>query len=957
MRKFITLFVLCMLYGGMNRVSAEIFTLDSYKGMNTEESSLLIPVDKSPNMDNCDPSKDGLSLSRRKGQTELFTITYSTYHVTSFGSIKNTSYDRLLIGYGDQVEAYDTAYSATVIHSSATVGYVWDFAQYMDNTYATNGADTVFYTGGNTKTFIADAPKGTCIEFFNNTCFIADVSGNKARVYYSVYGDATDWTTSTSPTDGDSIDVADYGEQVVELKVLGNSLLVLCSTSLMKIVGIENPYQVIEVDKSIGCKSKGSVSIHLGWCYFLGDDGQKYKTNGSIVENVSEDEFYDDFDATGISQRTANFSTLTSQSDFEAGITSHTSTSISAGSVVLSTGTTTYTSAGDWNTWTLTNIDTTTVSGSMVLSKTGDDVTLDDFTDGNYTTNPTWTVTESGSPTGTWAVTSNKLKFLGELGIGKYSRIGTPVYSTIIGKTAYSCQFKLTLNDVTNGFRVFIYKNVAATEYLVVTGNLLSTNVTLQLVTSGGGFTSANFASGMTNNTEATVKVQQISSTFKVWIDDDLKLTQTDSGGTYIVPSGATFNIWPNAVGQAGADDYIKIDDIQYFHMYETSGEAISPIYDTQKDINLVWGLMEWGSATVSNTTNKIYVRTSTDSAMGDSPAYVEQTDEAQITETAKRYIQTKSTMATTNVLATPQINEVSFSYGTTGYYITDEIPTVDINTWGLFEVSDEQADTGASISYFTYSSNTIVSDSDLKDVVSWTVQAADAIIVVSTNTYIWAKAVYDIVSATQVPSVDAVTFNWVSGATTTEDVASCWWDERLYIGVLKSVNSSTNDTCFVHDPELASWWKYSTGCYPSALTTWKGKFIIASSTCGVVSEFLEGTTDLGDDITAYYYTKHMPIGSLNAISSFKNISIVYDRQSAGNLVLSYYLNGATTAEPDPYTLDMTGGHLIHIDNFNFPLATNAYYIQFKIYNESGSDFNFHSFMGTTKEMPFRVGQ
>ena len=899
---------------------AGVFSIDTYLGMHTTESELLIPIETSKDMDNCDPSEDGMTLLRKKGQKALFTLAYSTHHATSLGNVKNNVYDKLLVGYGPHVEAIDTAYSSTMLHSSATVGYVWDYAKSIDgNTYCTNGIDTVFYTDGNTKTFLPQAPKGTSIVFFNNTCMISDITGDRARLFIGVYGDASDWTTGDGTTDGDSIDVADYGEKIVTLEVLGNSVLILCSQSIMKLIGNQNPYLIVEVDKSIGCKSKGSVSNHLGWVYFLGSDGQKYKTNGSIVEDISSEEFYDDFNNTALAQKSSNFSTITTETEFALGITSYTSTSISPGGVVPSSFTLVHTSSGDWTTWTTINVDITSVVGSVLLSTRSVSTAI------SYVRTPELAIPLDSA---------NKQYAIAFLAPG-----------FLITRV----DLRLRQNGVplTHNFIVSIY-----------TGDSSGPNVFLSSAVVEAATLQATF------NTESFVFGTPVTYQAKHYI------VVSFPAGTSELPVELGYNTvaspptYPDSfVTSDGGSIWIQTSIFLWNgvtvnqEQYQPSGQSVSPIIDIG-EFNLVWGTLNYTETRPSLTTHTVLLRVSTDSAMGDNPSYTTIDNGALIGLDSKRYVQIKSSMVTGNVVITPQLDDVTLSWATTGYYITSEIPITDINSWGLFEVADDQSDVGASISYFTFSSNTIVNDFDLQlsTKVTWVAQTTNSTIVVATNTYVWGKAVYDIAVATEAPRIDAISFNWVSGSDTNEDMTAYWHNERLYVGVMKSTVSSTNDACFIYDPKLDAWWKYKTNTFPSVLYQWKNMFLIASSTYGVIAQFLEGDKDLGYDIDAYYKTKYISVGGLNTISSFESISYVYDQQSSGNLLVDYYLNGSTTKE-NTFTLDQTGGDAIHIESFNFPLATNAYFIQFKIYNSGGSDFSFHGFYGTTKEFPFRVDQ
>lgn len=908
------LYGLCLLFI-TSCVHSGIIVIESYDGMHTDESALLISDTQSPDMSNCDPSSDGLSLQRRDGQSFLFDITYTTYSVKSIGFLKNSSYDVALIGYGNIIESVDRAYTKTVIHSTATVGYTWDFVQHQETVYATNGKDDVFSFDGASTTSIPSAPTGTSIAIYNDTFFISNYPNNKARIQYSAYSSPTDWTTGTGPTEGRSFDVADYGDQVVDLEVNGGVLGILCSNSLLKLSGTQNPYQVIEVDKSIGCKSKGSVTTYRGLTYFLGTDGQYYATNFVTVDSISEDEFFTAFDNSGLAQKVSSFQIKSSQVEWGAGISSHTSTTILVDSVVLSTGTTIYTTALDWNAFTLTNVDSTTILGSITLLASSSTI---------VTTSPNFNSVLSAT------------NFLGQT-------ITLPINTSA---------------------------NILSVDVTMADGSPTSDTITLSIYTDSGSDSPDTLLGQQTFpaiNLSATTKV--ISFTFDesipilesivYWI----VLSKTDSNQVLVRGSSSNSHDGGKAFlsldgGSSWSVSSPVIERIVgvYTDMYISSGIAISPIIDTTFN-NPIYGTLVTNWTIPTGTEIVQFLRTSTLSDLSDNPNWVEIPNTGVLsTLDAKRYIQYKSSLTTTISNVTPTQNDTTLIWSTTGYYITDAFTTIDINTWGLFEV-DEALNEGT-IDYSCFSTNTIVQDYDLtiSSMVTWIDQTKDAIISVATNTYIYVKSTFTITSGTQTPAINAITLNWNSGSNSTEDMTARWFNNRLYVGVLASGSSSKNDAVFVYDPDIGegAWWKYLSGVNPSVFADWDGKFLIASSTGASVSEFLTGDKDFGMDIDAYYYTKKLFAPTLYQPDSYDTLSVAFDAQDSGNLLIDYYLNGASASE-NQYILDMTDGTDIIFKNFKFPRATNAYYIQFKISNQLGSYFNFYTLQAITADLPFRI--
>ena len=893
---------------------------DEYRGLNTEESEILLPSNKSPDMDNVDISIDGLSLWRRSGQDLKFEITYPTHTVKSIGTIKNAIYDRLIVGYGEHVELIDKSYSSTgIIHSSATVGYTWDFAQHLDKTYATNGTDTVFYTDGDSKTFITSAPKGRNISFYNSTCFISNVTDNRSRLYYGVYADPTDWTSGTADTDGNSVEVAGYGEQIMDTIPLHNSLLVLCSNSIMKVVGRGNPYQVLSVDTSVGCKSKGSVTTHLGEVYFAGTDSQFYVTDGTELTCISEDDIESLMETSMEASQIMSFYTITSEDDFESGISSYTSTSDKSGSVVLESGTTIYTTAANFESMTLSEATTKYIDGEL--------------TNGGYAAS--YQGTRSG---------------------------GTEIYGN------YEAAQSFTTPDVSSS--TLLYALWADVIQIGSPSGLVS----VEIYTNAGGVPNNQVASvssdvqGFAANPLTTFP-QEISPNTIYWLI--LKFAAgTSSSNSISWNRGGT----PGYAGGTarystdGGANWISFgaDTDFFFKVYATTktvtGTTTSEIIDTELK-HPIYGTITTNYKPIVKSTVTYYVRSSTSATMSPASAWTAATEYSATASSAvytitsalnNQYIQLKSSMTSYAGAGPFSIKDITLNWSTTGYYITPEITAVDIQSWGLFEKGDTQTSSSATITYFMYSSNTIVSDAYLEKTATWTAVTDNSIIGVSTNTYAWVKSLYDISVGTQAPSLDYMTVNWNSGSAINSDITAMWRYGRMYIGCLTTAASSLNDKMFVYDEGLEAWWHYTSGIYPAVLHKWDNDYLVASSTRGLVAQMFTVDTDLGSNIDAYYKTKTQFLGTLSQSSSFDKLSFLYDSQDAGYIAFDYYLNGSAVSD-NTITLDQVNTKPLVIKSYNLPHNANAMYFYGKISNVAGSDFSFHILQIDTTELPERI--
>jgi hypothetical protein len=936
------------------------FLFDEFMGWQTVEEPLLIPVNKSCDMTNIDIADNSRALLRRKGTTKLFDITYPSFTVTSMGILKNDTYDLLLLGYDGHVETVDTSFRQTVIVSTKTAGYVWDFAQNLETVYGTNGNDTPFYFDGATVAYSTTMPVARSIVFYNNTCFMANTTLYPARVFISVWGEPLNWTEGPDTVDGDSFDIANYGEQVIDMKVLGASIIVLCSNSIMKITGDANPYQVDSVDQSIGCKSKGSVALYREYVYFMGTDAQYYKTDGYVVTPVSKMEIDDAMNATAVANSVAGFKILTTEADFSAGISSGVSTSATPGSVIPTPGNTVYTSTTDWNTFTLVNIDSITVPGVILSSAVP--IVFDSFDDGNYTADPIWTP-QYDTLLCKWTITADcTLRVVCETfsGLATNNLIDAPLLNVSNGAVDSDMEYTVSVArsgqwDSTSYICIMPYVTGADFVRIYFDGN-----GTVYTTISKDGTTHISNVPAYTLpiNTYVTVHFEKSGSLFYTYINGNLKNTIDATGSAYpSLQSGSTtrLQVGVRAENTQNYSINANFDHVTTHTLYKTTGTAISPIINTGTD-RPIWGLISGSSVTYSSSSVTYFARCSTQSTLGDDPAWVQQTNGGQISGIgSKQYLQFKASMTTTNLCQPAQLNDVTLNWATTGYYITEAIPTPNNNAWGKLEVTGSDDGT---IDYTVYVSSIEHDAAFLVNTATWTVATNNTVLTIGTSNYLYIKSTFTITSASQALSIDSLKVNWYTGVSALNDVTTEWFDDRLYMGIMgSSVTSSANDTIFVYDPSYAEgiWWRY-TDVYPSVLKSWNNDFYVASSTYGMVAQFLDGETDCGEPINAYYNFGPMTVGSLQVVSSFNNVTFGYKKMGSGMLGVDYYLNGNTT-ESGTYQLDMSKGKPIAVKSFLFPQETNANYIGFKLYNIDGADFRFYFITGTSTERPFLLQQ
>jgi hypothetical protein len=206
-----------------------------------------------------------------------------------------------LVGVGDDGASTDvykitSAGTVTSIKGAATisVGHRWDMIQAPASggqgaLWMVNGSNTPKqWTGaGNIADWTASAgtlPNGKYIQYFDNRVFIAGVSSDPSKLYWSAIGDPRNWAT---PDGGFTTFDPDDGEAITGLGTVGPYLLVFKASKTYVVFNTDTGgYR--RVSNEIGCIAHESIVESDGGTFFLSSSDRIMVTDGNSMSAVSD---------------------------------------------------------------------------------------------------------------------------------------------------------------------------------------------------------------------------------------------------------------------------------------------------------------------------------------------------------------------------------------------------------------------------------------------------------------------------------------------------------------------------------------------------------------------------------------------------------------------------------------------------------------------------------------------
>lgn len=258
---------------------AYIGSEDFSKGLVTAVPAHLIEDGATPNCQNIDFSESFGRLTKRKGQSTLFTANAGSIQVTGLYEYIQADGDTFVIASSND-DVYNLTGSGTwtSIHNNASLnGANVNFTTFNDLLIiVSENLTTQKWNGAGSSSDLLGTPPSNVkyIENHKGRVWMANSSAGKSRLHFSSIDNAEDWTTS-----GDSgasyIDVGiNDGDQITAIASIGSVLIVWKNTSTWAVYGNKpSNFTVRKISNAVGCVAPKSVVIAESFAIFLGQDG------------------------------------------------------------------------------------------------------------------------------------------------------------------------------------------------------------------------------------------------------------------------------------------------------------------------------------------------------------------------------------------------------------------------------------------------------------------------------------------------------------------------------------------------------------------------------------------------------------------------------------------------------------------------------------------------------------
>jgi hypothetical protein len=268
-------------------------------GLNTLEQHNLLNDTQCRDVNNVQGTAMGAIVKR----TGLVTFASPASVLTGLYACEATNSPFLIGAGGTSIYSINTSGTVSTIGTGLTSGKRWEWIQGpvvsgQGPLYGMNGVDTPRqWTGsgsvGNwTSTSGSVAvPNGTYMTYAQNQVYVAGVSSNPSRVYFSAIGDPTNWDPTSNLGAGFLDFDPDDGSAITGLGTVGPYVLVAKRRKLFVVTQPGNAAvasTVRRLSTNIGCVAHRSIAEDENGTYFLAEDRNVYLTNGSKIEPIAD---------------------------------------------------------------------------------------------------------------------------------------------------------------------------------------------------------------------------------------------------------------------------------------------------------------------------------------------------------------------------------------------------------------------------------------------------------------------------------------------------------------------------------------------------------------------------------------------------------------------------------------------------------------------------------------------
>jgi hypothetical protein len=263
-----------------------------------------------------------------------------------------------------------------------------------------------------------------------------------------------------------------------------------------------------------------------------------------------------------------------------------------------------------------------------------------------------------------------------------------------------------------------------------------------------------------------------------------------------------------------------------------------------------------------------------------------------------KRYWRYLENFTTSNGTTTAISNGLVTEAETTGYYITPCILVASPTSFGNLIVNG--VTNGGSFTFWVATGATCGLATATN--APWVLQTANAGITVSTgSTYIAARILFNVDVATEVPTLNDITFTWVSGAFRPATTSARWDDRYLLFFTTSTSVTAANDHIFIYD-QNQKWQLWDDEPAASATLYLNRLYTGDSGPTGLFYQQDIGQSDNGNPFTMTFQTADFDGGDPNMRKQFTRAYMMLGAPSGSNgtatLNCTYTIDGSANTYP-----------------------------------------------------------
>jgi hypothetical protein len=814
----------------------------SFKGLNNNESSVIIDPSFASDLLNVDVTPGGKTIKKRSGFGQYKTLpTYKALH-GGYHFYDTTGNDVQLWASSTSIYGIVSGATPVQIVSSITLNSTMDCADTQGSAYCvTSGRNAYIRTDGSSLQSWSTSPLGTMVEVTPDRIVVAGVSGTPNSLYFSGSGNYTNFTTGINDTDPFTEVIAAPGSRLTHIRWGCQRLLWWKNTSFGYFAG-DNQYNasIVTVSDIVGTLDNSSAVDPGGAVWFRAQDGHIWKYDCSALTKET-------IEITPLTQvsgsKVQNSWTQTTQSDWQASSmvpVGNFSTTISPGDLTVSSFTRADTISSDFNQGSGSNI--TYNSTNIVMSTNAVEVPDNSFE------LETWTSSAIGF------YTAGSLATL---------HCGNP-----------------------NPYDATWFMSAVVTSSMTIS-ILDSSNATLKT-------TSINWVSSLCSWTDYSISLSELTR-------KAIKIKFSFSPGSYtisplFISNGNTLHFRYMSDDTPGPYNRFLLD---YLSGAPNSTIATSTftsrVFDIGISSSIVQGMANW---TVGTFTPYFELQSASNSSTGPWLKITSSSGTSVLANQYVRYLSSFTLGGTDDDLTS--VDDVTIIAKSTGGVLLSQVKNApNFGSWDTF--SDTEQNGGGSLTFYTRSASTTYTINSTTPV--WVAQPKNSLVTASTGTYMQARADFTTTSATATFSLSDFTFNWFEG-TASDQAYGFYFDNAIWWSVAYGAGQSINNYNFKYDLVNDGWTLYNFG--NGGMLNQGNKLYFGSTSTGTIYQYGSGYSDDGVAINAYWKTKDFVGSDPWLQNQYNIIDTYAVRNPNEFLTATYTLNNSTTTTSFQISLSST---------------------------------------------------